>query len=492
MFWLDRANVATFDPLTGNRTPIDPDSGRLYNASGSGSLCVTADQNGWAGRRMTWLPSTWSPAALGAPGLAGDTIQLDVGFATDDGNWDGSNRLGFRFDQVTVTDLDLLVPDTRSNVCTPCAATLPLPEDQWWMVSLACDASTVDEVFGDDLDGAYNDTWVVFEWDPEGKAYNKLQLGSHMDQGRGYAIKTVEVGKEGTVAGLETDPVCDPSSSLNECFEIGIKGAAEGLQNLLGHPYQGTVNWKDVLVADSTGTEHSLDAAANTFGILSATMHKWNGAAYQAFDGGTPGFEGTLDEGDGFWVKGFDATATLRIPVPGAAAVSEVGSALSRVPPGPESTKKAKKSKEWWVRIVASSGDLVDPGNALGQLDDSVDGWDSHDLRELEPFGAPYLTVVFPHSDWGEIAGNTFTTDFHGIEGSDSWSFEVRSDDDARQVSLSFEGSEKILNRSRLIDEATGEKIKVDGGGDYTFVMNGVSRSFTFALSRGDGEDDKD
>jgi len=117
IFWFDRANVGVVDPLTGVRTPIDPDSGRLYNAGGTEGTCATANQLGWAGSGPTWAESTWSASALGSPALAGEAVQLDVAFGTDDGNWDGQPRSGFWFDQVTVTDLDLLVEDAQSDVC---------------------------------------------------------------------------------------------------------------------------------------------------------------------------------------------------------------------------------------------------------------------------------------------------------------------------------------------------------------------------------------
>lgn len=117
IFWFDRANVAVVDSQTGVRTPVNPDGGRLYNASGTDGTCVTADQDGWADSMPVWAESTFSAIALDSSGLAGQTIQLDVGFATDDGNWDGQSRYGFWFDQVTVTDLDLLVDDQQSDAC---------------------------------------------------------------------------------------------------------------------------------------------------------------------------------------------------------------------------------------------------------------------------------------------------------------------------------------------------------------------------------------
>ena len=53
------------------------------------------------------------------------------------------------------------------------------------------------------------------------------------------------------------------------------------------------------------------------------------------------------------------------------------------------------------MRVIVESGDFRDAGNVLGQLPDSLDGPDGHDLEELAPFGSSYLTVIFPHEEWG-------------------------------------------------------------------------------------------
>ena len=44
--WWDRANIGIVSG--GTRSAVDPDGGRLYNASGAGATCATAGQDGWA------------------------------------------------------------------------------------------------------------------------------------------------------------------------------------------------------------------------------------------------------------------------------------------------------------------------------------------------------------------------------------------------------------------------------------------------------------
>jgi hypothetical protein len=117
----DRANVGIFDVDSSTRTTVSPDGGvRLYEASGPHGACVTSGQPGWAGAGPGFLPSTWSAAALGSEGFAGRRVRLDVAYGTDP----LVEGVGFQFDEVTVTNFELQVADTKSDVC-PAPPTLP-------------------------------------------------------------------------------------------------------------------------------------------------------------------------------------------------------------------------------------------------------------------------------------------------------------------------------------------------------------------------------
>jgi hypothetical protein len=111
--WYDRANVGIHQVASGTRTPVNPDGGRLYNASGAQGTCGTTGQQGWADAATTWGESTWSAGALGSAGFAGQQVQLDIRYGTDA----SLNGFGFRFDQVTVTNVDVQGPDTQSDTC---------------------------------------------------------------------------------------------------------------------------------------------------------------------------------------------------------------------------------------------------------------------------------------------------------------------------------------------------------------------------------------
>jgi hypothetical protein len=111
--WYDRANVGLLRSGAG-RVVVSPSSGRPYNASGGGGACGL-DGPGWAAAFPTWAASSWTPAALGLPGIAGEPLRLSVKYGTD-GSVSGA---GFRFDQVTLTNFNLEVPDTQADQCVP-------------------------------------------------------------------------------------------------------------------------------------------------------------------------------------------------------------------------------------------------------------------------------------------------------------------------------------------------------------------------------------
>lgn len=113
IFWFDRANIGLVNVASQQRLSIVPDGGRLYNASGLYGSCGTEDQQGWADSMPSWAPSTWSPFALLAESFAGQFVQLDVQYGTDV----ATEGWGFRLDEVTVTDVELVVDDPQTDTC---------------------------------------------------------------------------------------------------------------------------------------------------------------------------------------------------------------------------------------------------------------------------------------------------------------------------------------------------------------------------------------
>ncbi|MEM9255714.1 MAG: hypothetical protein AAGA91_09710 [Pseudomonadota bacterium] len=153
---------------------------------------------------------------------------------------------------------------------------------------------------------------------------------------------------------------------------------------------------------------------------------------------------------------------------------------------------------EWIVELHLEStdGTLEDRYNRLGHYYDALPGLDPYDLPELDQtWPGTYLSVVFYRPEWEAIANtetDIFNTDFRPVSKAkaDQWTFEVRSDDPARELTLSWAGSKRgRLRKMVLIDLEEGvivpalDENKV--ANSYTFVMNGNVRAFAWRwLSR--------
>lgn len=138
----------------------------------------------------------------------------------------------------------------------------------------------------------------------------------------------------------------------------------------------------------------------------------------------------------------------------------------------------------WYVRIIAEADGMLDRGAVLGHLPDSQDGKDLHDLEKREPFGNSYLTVVFPHQEWGTEAWG-FASDYRSVQRKPSgeWIFAVHVSAGVDEVSLSLEGPDEILNKAQLRDLETGKLVKFSRGA-YTFDASPGERYFSFRVGR--------
>jgi len=362
-----------------------------------------------------------------------------------------------------------------------CIQNIALPENQWSMISMACDPGnkTVTDLFPDQLSGEYDTTWALYERNATNETYRLLALNEVPVEGRGYWFFTEQAGITLSMKGKD-----------NSGSNIPLISNASGRLNLVGNPYDSTVAWADVEVVDSGETPRSLTYADDN-NLMSRTMYQWNGSAYQTYDGITPSAEGTLKIFDSFWVKAYQSGISLRIP--SGAAAGDVASDtqirtlsldVDNTPIVSDEEQNDPSKNDWFVRLVVESGLLKDPGNALGQLHDSVDGQDIHDLEEKAPFGSPYLSIVFPHDDfeggeWG------FTTDFHSLKKEkDHWTFVVKASDNVTDGVLSWEGPKEILRKAIIIDKETGKRIRLKKVENYRFKIKNGEHKFIFKIKK--------
>ncbi len=172
--------------------------------------------------------------------------------------------------------------------------------------------------------------------------------------------------------------------------------------------------------------------------------------AAAAAETGTDDPEIALLAAEGAYTHGLDPTAALRYAHDQALA----------------------EGREWYLRLKVDepATGYKDHNNVLGQLLTAKDGYDPADLGELPPYAKPYLLLVFPRPAWGEDAGD-YSSDYRtappiglrswprsGLPPAD-WRFEVRADRPNTPVVVNWEGPAAIVERSRLIDLATGQSL---------------------------------
>lgn len=346
-----------------------------------------------------------------------------------------------------------------------------IPAGQWHAFSMPCNASpdeAVTDVFPGLDPAAYGSDWEVLRHDAATQTDVPLAAGDPIGASTGYWILSntaTTIGVDGFVYAAADIPL--------------VADSGPGRLNHLGVPHGAAVPWADVMVVDGAmiltlgqadpldgGTLECEQKPVGPNCRMSRLMHKWNGSAYESFDGVTPGMEGTLSPFDGFVVRAFKPGIELRIPPPARA---------SRQPEG--------GVDGWQVRLIAESGARQDAGNVLGQLSTAGDGLDSHDLEELAPFGDSHLSILFtnpafPLVEWG------YTSDFHAptIKPTGEWPFVVRASDDVGEVTLRWEGDEAQLNVGWLIDLETGERVRTAPGASYTYTDGPEDREFVFAI----------
>ncbi len=380
-----------------------------------------------------------------------------------------------------------------------CSASFALTGGVWKQISLPCNPgmlNTVADVFGDDLSGAYGGDWVVYRRDEAAASYVALTLSDSLDVGESYWIITT-VDQTVDIEGASNRVTDSPLTGVATSPPSGCGSSAEQC-NKVGHPHNYDVCWADVLVVDGamikTLAEADPAGTCETTGsgcIMSRVAHLWTGSSYETFDGVTMGMEGSLVLWDGLWVSAYKPGIQLRIPATPdgsggscGAASAPVSGAAALSTDGPV----ADDPSGWFIRLIVESGSQVDRANVFGQLSDSVDEYDSHDLIELDPFGNDYLSIVFPHREWGAQSGN-YASSFHRTKlqpWKDAWTFEVLSSDSSAQVVLRWQGPDSQISRSKLVDNETNKRIRPNIDGSYAFTMTGPSRSFTWEIQGAD------
>jgi hypothetical protein len=155
----------------------------------------------------------------------------------------------------------------------------------------------------------------------------------------------------------------------------------------------------------------------------------------------------------------------------------------------PQLSAAQLQNEEWAVRLILESEaeSLEDSYNRLGQRNEAALGLDQYDLPELgQTWAGTYLSVIFYRPEWDEKK-QTYNADFHPVtrKKTDEWTFEVRSDNPTRDLSLTWVGENTRMRRMVLVDLQEDAVIPAVVQGEtqiYHFRMNSTVRQFAWRV----------
>jgi len=370
------------------------------------------------------------------------------------------------------------------NLTHACSDSVSIPANEWTNFAMPCNTSPnneVSDVFSGLTAGDYGNTWIVYRRISSTPAsYVALTITDTLVEGAAYWV----FSNNATTVSL--------TGTINTLADIDLFGVGLGRQNYVGHNQDAQISWADVLFID--GGDVLTLTEADTAGSISRTINKWNGSAYQTFNGISPQ-TGTLDAFDGFWVKVFDSGIKLRIPQSSAVSVDSAAPASAEIvpmnlqiesslAPGKDLVqKKDPKKRPWHIQLTVTSGNMQDPGNFFGRIEGSSKRKDLNDLEELAPFGSRYLTVLFTNPKLQGVSWG-YTSDFRQVKKKPggTWSFVVKASSHVSEATLNWEGHDFVFENAWLTDEESGETLKVHSFESYTFDMIGGEHHFTFEI----------
>jgi hypothetical protein len=239
--------------------------------------------------------------------------------------------------------------------------------------------------------------------------------------------------------------------------------------NLVGNPFPFAVDLFDCAVT-TVGLAPMTWAQAQQAGIVGGVAYTWAGNQYQPAT--------TLQPYMGYWISASRACTLL---ISNRSAVRQGGVAPM--------ARSAALAGAWQVNLSVRAGDGRDSFCAFGVSAEGLDGFsNTADLRKAPaPMGA-YVSLAFPHRDWGANGGD-FATDIQAPgAGEKRWRLRVDSNVTDGDVLITWpelstqlpEGYQAVLT-----DATTGRAcfMNTSAGFSYRPGAEGASREFVVTVS---------
>ncbi len=304
------------------------------------------------------------------------------------------------------------------------------------------EANGVDKVLIDDL-GQYDNTqWRLFRY--QSGAYVEYSIGEveAFLPGRGYWLITLNEKYYDIGSGYST-----PTDSN---YVIVLQPG----WNMIGNPFNFTVNWANVI------KPATIEAP-----VAYTNRNNQQGYEYN---------QKQLTPWQGYAVKNL-ASVPASIKILPQAAESQLNKSIAF-----DSRTFAKD--EWFIRLTAESGDFIDRDNYLGCLVDAQGGYDVNDFSEIPPFER-FVSLYFPHPEWGDLAGH-YSGDFRHPEESDQyWDLAVTTNLD-QPVRLTLSHLENLPSNTEVWLEDSKDNFKINLCEQKNFTFSADKKEFRLHIQK--------
>jgi len=294
--------------------------------------------------------------------------------------------------------------------------------------------------------------WKVSGWDTNAGGYSKYPDIPDFTPGRAFWLitkdfETIDVG-EGTSVDSSSDyPIpLSYSASLNQGW------------NQIGDPFAFPINLTDVKVRKDPEIVSIQQAQENSW--VRNRIWWYNGSEYDFT-------KNILEPWQGYWVKALTEGCELLIP-----SFETQESSLHTLPTNGES----------YLQIIAKVDDLKDSYNFIGSSSSAKDGYDAEDVEEAPPI-SPYISLFFPHPEWGKNKGDytqDIRTQISQTDPRQVWNFQVKTDQINQKIILQWENILTFPESLQLYLTDPSENILVNmrKKSSYSFISSSGLESF--------------
>jgi hypothetical protein len=305
---------------------------------------------------------------------------------------------------------------------------------------------------------------LLMRWDPSlsaGQGYRFYPFCQPFAPGRGYWIKVLNNVQQNITGSL-------PNTGASYSVPLGLGW------NQIGSPRLASVAVTDLQVAIGDQDPVSLATAVTNQYVQQGIFAYSQTQGYQLTD--------TIDPLAGYWIRCLNQQgASLIFPA------ATTGTSSVKVASLKSTTTAAAAPNPllWSFHVNATAGTCSCTGSYLGAAKKATDGFDvAYDIAGPPAALGDYVTVAFPHTNWGALSGN-YIADIRAPSLSTRvWQATMTSTALGVPVTVSWPdlSNAPAAIQPTFVDAQTGKKVNMRTTASYTYPAvagQGITRSFS-------------